>query len=90
MFGLGHGFSSVKVLPAPDKRAQQRNKGLSSFVKNVHMLQHDTFNWHITVAHMALFPFLAAHMGNRSSNLHTVASDCKGDKGKRAKTVCLE
>ena len=70
MFGLGHGFSSVKVLPAPDKRAQQRNKGLSSFVKNVHMLQHDTFNWHITVAHMALFPFLAAHMGNRSSNLH--------------------
>ena len=27
-FSLGHGFSSRKVLPASDKRAQQRNKGM--------------------------------------------------------------
>ena len=26
---LGHGFSSRKVLPTPDKRAQQRNKGVA-------------------------------------------------------------
>ena len=35
MFGLGHGFSSVKVLPAPDKRAQQRNKGMSENIQSL-------------------------------------------------------
>ena len=28
-FSLGHGFSIIKVLPTPDKRAQQRNKGMA-------------------------------------------------------------
>jgi hypothetical protein len=28
-FVLGHAFSSIKVLPTPDKRAQQRNKGVA-------------------------------------------------------------
>ena len=28
-FSLGHGFSSIKVLPTPDKRARQRNKGMA-------------------------------------------------------------
>ena len=39
-FSLGHGFSSIKVLPTPDKRAQQRNKGMAenhtkSLVSNI-------------------------------------------------------
>ena len=39
-FSLGHGFSSRKVLPASDKRAQQRNKGVArnhtkSLVSNI-------------------------------------------------------
>ena len=28
-FSLGHGFSSIKVLPTPEKRARQRNKGMA-------------------------------------------------------------
>ena len=37
---LGHGFSSIKVLPTPDERAQQRNKGTAkihtkSLVSNI-------------------------------------------------------
>ena len=35
MFGLGHDFSSIKVLPAPDKRAQQRNKGMSENIQSL-------------------------------------------------------
>ena len=35
MFGLGHDFSSIKALPAPDKRAQQRNKGMSENIQSL-------------------------------------------------------
>jgi hypothetical protein len=45
---LGHGFSSIKVLPTPDKRAQQRNKGMAendtkSLVSNISMNESNIF-----------------------------------------------